>query len=157
MAYASAQKGDYQAGLDICDFLIQGRDTEIAGLRERADIKVLMGDIVGAIDDLEAITSGQSREPADLYLLGSLLIQRGLMSDAIAALTRTIEACAETGSEYYLLPSYFLRAYAYLGSGQYERVMADCIRLPDGYRAYVNGAGMWQKEDMAREALKGVT
>jgi hypothetical protein len=71
-AYGYATKHEYPQALKICDWLIQDHPTEIAGYRKRAAVREHMGDIDGAICDLQHVISSNSTEPADFYGLGLL-------------------------------------------------------------------------------------
>lgn len=152
-AYDYACKSEYPKALELCDWLIQDKSTEMAGYRKRAAVREHMGDIDGAIADLQQIVSDNSKEPADFYGLGLLQLQRGLTAQAVASFTTAIEIGDKAGFEYYRQGSLLFRAEAYLKLCDFENAINDCSVLPAGYKTYMGSAGgMRSKEDILAEA-----
>ncbi|NMG72849.1 tetratricopeptide repeat protein [Parazoarcus communis] len=152
-AYGYACKSDYPKALELCDWLIQEKSTEIAGYRKRAFVREHMGDIDGAISDLQHVVFNNSKEPADFYGLGLLQLQRGLTAQAVASFTEAIEIGSEAGFDYYTQGALLFRAEAYLKLCDFENAISDCSTLPAGYKTYMGGAsGMRSREDILGEA-----
>ena len=151
-AYDLARKSQYDQALEICDWLIEEKTTEVAGYRERAAIKEHMDDLDGAIGDLKEVISRFDKEPADFHALGLLLLQSGATTEAIEAFGQAISLGEELENHYYTDSSYLFRAEARLKLNDPEEALVDVERLPDGYKAYVPGSGMRSKEDIATQA-----
>lgn len=151
-AYGLACKSKYDEALAICNWLIEEKSTEVAGYRERAAVKEHMGDIEGAILDLQAAVSRFDKEPADFHALGLLLLQNGSTIDAIAAFSNAITLGENSGNHYYTNSSLIFRADAYLKRADYVEALADAEHLPLGYQAHISGSGMRSKEQISVEA-----
>lgn len=152
-AYSYACKSDYQKALEICEWLIQETSTEIAGHRKRAAIREHMGDLDGAMSDLQYVVSNSPMEPADFYGLALLQFQQGLTTQAIASLTRAIELGNSAGFAYYTQGSLLFRAEAYLKLCDFENAIRDCLALPTGYKTYMGiNSGVRSREDILDEA-----
>lgn len=152
-AYDYARKSDYPRALELCDWLIQEKSTEIAGYRKRAAVREHMGDIDGAIGDLQRVIASASVEPGDFYGLGLLLFQRGEAAQAVASFTRAIEIGSKAGFDYYTQGALIFRAEAYLKLCDFENAISDCSALPAGYKTYIGGSsGMRSREDILGEA-----
>jgi tetratricopeptide (TPR) repeat protein len=152
-AYDYARKSEYPKALELCDWLIQEKTTEVAGYRKRAAVREHMGNIDGAISDLEYVISSNSKEPADFYGLGLLQLKRGLTAQAVDSFTAAIEIGEEAGFDYYRQGALLFRAEAYLKLCDFESAINDCSVLPVGYKTYMSSAaGMRSKEDILAEA-----
>jgi tetratricopeptide (TPR) repeat protein len=154
LAYGLACKSKYDEALEICNWLIEDKSTEVAGYRERAAVKEHMSDIEGAILDLQAVISRFNKEPADFHALGLLLLQSGATIDAIDAFNKAISLGEMTGNNYYTNSSLLFRADAHLKRADFAEALADAGRLPPGYQAYISGSGMRNKEQITAEASK---
>lgn len=156
-AYDYACKSDYPKALEICDWLIREVSTEMAGHRKRAAVREHMGDLDGAICDLQHVVAAESKEPADFYTLGVLQLQRGFTAEAVVSFSKAIEVGDEAGFDYYRKGSLLFRADAYLKLCEFEKAIADCSALPHGYQTYVGGAsGMRTREEILSEAIAAV-
>ncbi|MEO6146340.1 MAG: tetratricopeptide repeat protein [Sulfuriferula sp.] len=151
-AYDYACKTDYQTALEICEWLIQEKSTEMAGYRKRASVREHMGNFDGAISDLQHVVSFDAKEPADFYGLGLLQLQQGFTAPAVDSFSKAIELGSNTGFHYYTQGSLLFRAEAYLKLCEFEKAIEDCSALPTDYKTYVSSAGMRSKEDIFNEA-----
>jgi tetratricopeptide (TPR) repeat protein len=152
-AYDHARKFEYPKALELCDWLIQDKSTEIAGYRKRASVREHMGDIDGAISDFQHVVSTDPREPADFYRLGILQLQQGLTAQAVVSFTKAIEIGSEAGFHYYTPGALLFRAEAYLKLCDFENAISDCSTLPAGFNTYMGGSsGMRSREDILGEA-----
>lgn len=151
--YDYACKSDYPKALEICEWLIYDKSTEMAGYRQRAAVREHMRDFDGAICDLQRVVSDSQIEPGDFYGLGLLQFRQGLTAQAIASFTKAIEIGSEAGFEYYTKGSLLFRAEAYLKLCDYENAIRDCSALPADYKTYMGGAsGMRSRENILDEA-----
>lgn len=156
-AYDYARKSQYDLALEICDWLIEGKATLVAGYRERAAVKEHMGDLDGAINDLKEVVSRSPIEPADFHAFGLALLQSGMTLKAVEAFSHAISLGEETGVHYYTNSSRLLRADAYLKLNDLEDAIADAKCLPDEYCVHIPGAGLQSKEaiiSLAKAALQ---
>jgi tetratricopeptide (TPR) repeat protein len=151
-AYSFAKKGDYESSVALCDWLIEEPSTRVAGLRKRASVHELQGDIDQAIEDLEAVISSVADEAADMYSLGLLYLQVDRVDEAVAALGKGVQVCVDEQFEYYLNPCRILRAEALLRLRKADAALIDLAQLPPGYSTYVYGRGSRTKEAMTSEA-----
>ncbi len=151
-AYNFACKAQYDEALKICDWLIEEKSTEVAGYRERAAVKEHMGDIHGAIADLQLVVVRAEDEPADFHALGLLLLQNGFTVDAINSFGKAISIGEKTGNHYYTNSSLLFRAEAYLKRADFKDALADVMHLPIGYQTYIPSSGMRSKEQITKEA-----
>ena len=155
-AYAYACSGNYGKAIDLCDWLIQDPGTEIAGLRQRSAVKTHMGDIDGAIADLQALLEADRVEPADFHALGILLLQNGSTTEAIERFDDAVKIGAAAKNPYYTKSSLLFGAEAKLKVGDFDGALRDVAQLPDGFRAYFSGTGMRTKEEIACEATAAI-
>ena len=154
--YDLACKSRYEEAIEICDWLIAEASTEVAGYRERSGVKDQMDDLDGAILDLKAVTTRFDQEPSDFYTLGKLLLQSGATREAVLAFDKAVVLGEESGVHYYTNSSLLLRSDANLKLTQYAAALADALRLPPDYAAYVPGTGMRTKEEMAKAASEAL-
>jgi tetratricopeptide (TPR) repeat protein len=151
-AYAYACSGNYDKAIGLCDWLLQDPATEIAGRRQRSAVKTHMGDIDGAIADLQSVLEGDQVEPADFHALGMLLLQNGSTTEAIERFHDAVKIGAAVKNHYYTNSSLLFGAEGKLKVGDFDGALKDVAQLPVGYRAYFSGTGMRTKEDIAGEA-----
>ncbi|UOD27745.1 hypothetical protein INH39_19835 [Massilia violaceinigra] len=151
-AYDYACRKNYEKAIELCDWLVQDSSTEIAGRRERAAVKTLMGDVDGAIVDLQYVLEIDGLEPADFHALGILLFQNGSTIEAIERFGDAVKIGEAAKNYYYTNSSLLFRAEAKLKTCDFEGALRDVSGLPDGYKTYFSGTGMRSKEDIADEA-----
>lgn len=142
----------YPEALAICDWLIEDPATAVAGYRERATVKELMGDAEAAIADLSKVIESGTVEPADFHALGILLLKNGNTAAAVESFTRSINHGTQQDFNYYTNSSLLFRAEALLKLTDYENALKDASRLPENYEAHVAGQGMRSKEAIISEA-----
>ncbi|NHZ33398.1 bacteriophage antitermination protein Q [Massilia rubra] len=155
-AYNYACNKNYEKAIELCDWLMQDFSTEIAGRRERAAVKSLMGDIDGAIIDLKHVLKNDGLEPADFYTLGILLLRNGSTSEAIERFGDAVRIGDAAKHYYYRDSSLLFRAEAKLKVCDFEGALKDVSGLPDGFKTYFSGTGMRSKEDIADEARAAI-
>lgn len=151
-AYSFAKKGDYASAIALCNWLIENPSTRVAGLRQRAAVYELQGEIEQAIEDLEVVISAEVNEPADMHALGLLYLQMEHNQQAEGVLAKGIATCLAENAPYYLNYCRLLHAEALLRLGKRPPALAALVALPEGYEAYVYGRGMRIKEVMMKEA-----
>lgn len=151
-AYALARSGNYDKAIDLCDWLLQDPATEVAGRRQRAAVKTHMGDIDGAIVDLQRVVEADRAEPADFHALGILLLQNGSTREAIERFGDAVKVGEAAANHYYTNSALLFGAEGKLKMCDFEAALRDVAHLPDGYKAYFSGTGMRTKEDIAGEA-----
>jgi tetratricopeptide (TPR) repeat protein len=129
-------------------WLIEEQTTTTAGYRQRAAVREYLGDIDGAISDLELIIAQESKEPADFHAVGIRYCKVGQTSKAEAAFSDVLEQGRKARNAYYRNSSYLFRAE--LRWMRMDRAGAhnDAVQLPDGYSTYIPGAGMRSKEQI---------
>lgn len=152
VAYNHACKRNYDDALAICNWLIEDKDTAVAGYRQRAAVKEHMADVAGATLDLQDVVSRFAHEPADFHALGILLLQSGATLDAIDAFGKAIQLGEAAGNHFYTNSSLLFRAEAYLKRTDFRAALADSARLPGGYKTHIPGSGMRSKEEISSEA-----
>jgi tetratricopeptide (TPR) repeat protein len=150
--YDLAKRGSYVDALKACDVLIEEAATKKAGLRERAAVKEHSGDIAGAVMDLAELIASGSVEPADFHQLGVWTLCTGSAHDAVDYLSKALQLGERAGFHAYTNSSYLHRAEAHLRLGNLAEAFADCAKLPEGYKTYVEGVGMRSKEQIQQEA-----
>jgi tetratricopeptide (TPR) repeat protein len=155
-AYNYACSENYEKAIELCDWLMQDFSTEIAGRRERAAVKTRMGDIDGAIIDLQYVVKADGLEPADFHALGMLLLRHGSTVEAIERFDQAVKVGEAAGHHYYTNSSLLFRAEAKLRICDFDEALKDVSGLPDGYKAYFSGAGMRSKENIADEARAAI-
>ncbi len=147
-----AAKDRFDEALAICTWLTENKDTEVAGIRQRAAIRQKMRDDDGAIQDLQRVVTLFPHDPGDFYFLGILLLKNGSTADAIRAFSETIRCDAEAGSQYYTDGALLFRAEAYLKSCDYDEAVVDTLNLRSGFKTNIPGSGMRSKEQIFQEA-----
>ena len=155
-SHALAAAGKYAEALAICAWLMEDPGTEVAGLRQRAEVKQQMQDVDGAIQDLQGVLALFPHEPGDFYFLGILLLQNGATTDAIHAFGSAIKADADAGSRYYTPGALLFRAEAYLKKCDYQEAIADVSNLRPGFKTHIPGSGMRSKEQILDEATRAL-
>jgi len=144
----------YTEALEICDWLIDDPATRLAGLRQRAAVKELQGDLRAAINDLSAVIETFAMEPADFHSLGLLQLEAGDTREAIISLSRAIETGDAAGSTYYRNSSLFFRAFARLKIDELAAATKDCELLPAGYQTHISGEGIVSREALLDQAKR---
>jgi tetratricopeptide (TPR) repeat protein len=155
-SHSLATSGKYAEALAICAWLMEDPETEVAGLRQRAEVKQQMQDTPGAIEDLQGVVARFPHEPGDFYILGILLLRNGATADAIRAFGGAIKADADAGSSYYTPGALLFRAEAYLKMRDYQEAIADLSNLRPGFATYIPGSGMRSKEQILDEATSAL-
>ena len=155
-AYNYACSRNYEKATELCDCLIQDPATEIAGHRQRAAVRTHMGDIEGAIIDLEHVLETDRLEPADFHALGMLLLENGSTSEAIERFGDAVKIGEAAKNHYYTNSSLLFGAEAKLKVCDFDGAIRDVSRVPDGYRAYLSGTGMRSKEDIVDQAKAAI-
>ena len=145
-------KKNFEDALAICERLIEEKETEVAGYRERAFVKERMADLTGAIEDIKVVTTRFPYEPADFHALGILLLANEDAFGAVEAFGKSIALEADAGGSYYTNSSFLFRAEANLLMENFEDAIADSEILPAGYQTYISGTGMRSKESISSEA-----
>ncbi len=138
--------------LTLCDWLIDAAPAAAAAYRQRAAVRDRLRDRLGAIDDMQAVTTLCGCEAADFHILGTLLLRGAATVPAIAAFDRSIALCEQSGNRYYLHASLLCRASARLKLAHIAASMRDALRLPPRYGSWVPGEGMRAKEELLSAA-----
>ncbi|MFC0136250.1 hypothetical protein [Massilia eurypsychrophila] len=111
-----------------------------------------LGDIDGAIADLQSVLEADQVEPADLHALGILLLQNGSTTEAIERFGDAVKIGGALKNHYYTNSSLLFGAEGKLKVCDFDGALTDVSALPDGYKAHFSGTGMRTKEDIAGEA-----
>lgn len=141
-AYAIAKKGDSVSALEICERLIAIYPEDKAEiLRKMSHINAFANNIDDALSDrLEVIKYG-SDSPQDYFFAGVFSLETQKYKEAIDLFSSAITLCIDANDKYYLEESYLLRAYAYVGINQYEKVLDDCVHVSDDIEYHIEGDG----------------
>lgn len=154
--YQLAVRREYDAAVELCDWLIGHSSTEFAGLRERAAVRSHMGDSAGAIIDLQNLVAAGSGEAADFHAPGILQLGGGATEEAIEQFESALNAGAEAGSDYYAASSRLFLAEAKLRNGDLAGAAEHAALLPAEYGTWITGRGMRKREDILADAHAGL-
>ncbi|MDM5181543.1 hypothetical protein F2P44_31745 [Massilia sp. CCM 8695] len=146
-----AAAGELEDALAVCNWLIEDQRTAVAGLRQRAAVKLQFSDVDGAIRDLQKVVSISPYEPADFYFLGLQLLKVGSTVDAISAFTSAIGADVQAGSVYYTEGAFFFRAVCRLKMCDYDEAIADLSSVGPGFKTHVANEGVRSREQILAE------
>ena len=142
------ERNEFEEALALCDSLIANSQTQAAGYRERAEVRLAMALPEEAVKDLYELISLDSAEPADHYNLGISLLKTKKPKEAVAAFSEAIELGEKEQFDYYTNSSLMHRAEAYLQLSKWREAEADCLRVPQGYSSFLPGLGVKTREQM---------
>ena len=145
------RQGKYEQALLWNDSLSLHYPDNAKTITNHANIKLDMGQIQGAIAELEKALALDPNEDKIYSLYGLAYSKLGLKEKAIAHFSQAIELNPKSAI------NYVNRAVAYMKSGEYQQALEDCnkaISLDDRLTlAYRNRASIWSKVGELEKSL----
>jgi tetratricopeptide (TPR) repeat protein len=151
-AYEIAKGGNYDQALEICNDYIAEHPRERLGYKERSYIFERMKNWEAAIEDTTTLIRLGPEEPGDYFTRGRWKVMLDEYHSAIQDFTKAIAVDKAFNLIYYTDACLFFRAFCQLQIGEFEKAIADCSSLEDGFLLWIKG--LVTKEDIVSEAKR---
>jgi tetratricopeptide (TPR) repeat protein len=103
----------------------------------RAHVRLALGDISGALEDVTRAIEHNPDEPANYFSRGRWRIEAGDCAGGVSDLTQAIASEKSLGSSYYLESSRLSRAVGLFLLGAFEAAARDCMALDNKMTTYL--------------------